>query len=181
MKISDYRYTRLREYERFLRLNFEPCKTINVNRFYVYFYKFSLAYKLDILKYFDFRPLVWIFRVNKTHAWGINMHKLSVEGRLEWMSRIRKLSEDINDKLALINFDDGRYYRIPGISYPKIIKIFKKAKIAIHCYKLENIIQPRRVQLSTFSEAALFRANTYFNCTYKEIAMRFKRYIPHNI
>jgi hypothetical protein len=178
MNNNGSKYNRLREYERYLRLNFPSVKTIGVNRFYVYDYIFFLSYPYSELKYYDWKVLGYCFRQTKSHIWCLNFHHIPVTQRWHWMENVRKLSKKLQEDLPFINFDDARLTRIPGLNYPLVWKVLKKSKIAIRCYRKEAILNLRQVYLKDFSEVSRYCAKTYFDVGIKAIDARYASYHP---
>jgi hypothetical protein len=177
MKPSDYRFSRLRELDRFIKKNFPVTKSIQLNSFYSYDYSFKLDPEYEKLKYYCFKPIVYVFRQNKTHCWGVNFEHLPIGARLLWIQKIRKFSKVIAERLSIISFDDQKEFRLPGVNYPALIKVFRKAKIMVRCYRKEAIFNCRRIPLNKFAEVCLYHVSAiYFDVPYKAIEQRYKSY-----
>jgi len=181
--MSDYvkapNYGGINDYVKYLKTEFKPEGTIIPGRFYTMNYKFSLDYKDDKLKFYDFMPLYYCFEKWDGGVVGMNFHHMPIQARTVWLDRVRNMSSQIDAMIPYIDFRNPRIYRIPGLNYPQVYKLLMKTKIAIRRYRYDRMYDVRAVPLQNVWEVLHFYSRTYFGCTIKDIDQRWLHYNPN--
>jgi len=159
-------YSSFNNYLEYLKSNFRINSVIRKGHFYTYLYKFGKDYPDDILKYFDWWPLTFIFDVNydKKYFVGMNLHHMPVLSRQIWVSRLKKVSAE--------NFENNK--QPIRINYPSLISMFKKSGFIVRNYRMDRVNLLRKVQLNSVDEVVRYYSDTYYKVSYEQSANRYR-------
>lgn len=158
----------------------KEASTLRAGYFYCYHYDFHKHYPKEELKFYDWYPFIFCFGVMNPKAdfkkdsgqyfYGLNFHHIPVAARRYWLSKFQKMAKSY--------FDKGGYRRIPAINYEAILKIMKKAKIAVRKYRFDGVQKLRQVSLDEIDYLMEWTSNTYFEVSIKDIQARYAKFQP---
>jgi len=172
-------YGRIVEYNNFLK-TFPRASKIQTGYFYTYSYEFKTNYPKSELKYYDFKPLCFIFKrfkferkVEKTQgvcSVGLNFHHLPIKARQWWLNKIKVV--------AFKYFEKGGIIKIPGLNEDTLPRIMKKSSFGFRNYDEINISNLRQIRLEDLDEVMKFYGKTYYGVTIKQIQAKYANFIP---
>jgi hypothetical protein len=170
-KIIKMDYGSIVEYNRYLN-GFKRAKTLRAGYFYVYKYNFYKNYPIQELKYYDYRPLVFIFNVtnreNGKYFIGINFHHLPVKARQFWLRKLQSIAKRY--------FNMGGVQRIPGLNYDTLQKVMKKSIFGVRQYRANAIKDLREIPLDKLEDIMKFYAKTYYGITIREVQAKYNQF-----
>ena len=178
MKIEGYSLNSLVDYMDYLDTEFKTTTKLYPNRMYTYDYKFSQDYPYKELKFYDWKPLVYIFEIRGKYAIGMNFHHIPPKARQIWFDRVEKLSKRLDNNIRIKGLGGRPVYKIHGLNYPRVYQVLQKSKISIRKYRFDRMSNVRDVDLRKFREVSSFFANTYFDVDISDIRKRYNIYKP---
>jgi len=166
-------YGNIAEYIKYLR-SFDKAGTIRPGYFYVYEYDFMKHYPIEELKFYDYMPLTFVYKIVKgkdsRYFQGLNFHHMPVKARQWWLNRVKAM--------ASIYFDKGGIRRLPGINYLVLEKIMRKGVFGVRNYKFESVRNLRAIPLEEVENIIRWYANTYYGVTIGQIQARYNSFRP---
>jgi hypothetical protein len=165
-------YGSILEYIEYLD-SFKKTSKISSGYFYTYHYNFHKHYPIEELKFYDWRPLSFVFSIvneDKPYFYGLNFHHLPVKARQWWLRKVKSAASSY--------FEQGGIRRIPGLNYNTLQKIMKKGLFGVRKYRFEAVKELRIIRLEDLDEIMKFYGRTYYGVTIKQIQARYSKFRP---
>ena len=146
------------QYSKHIRENSKKVSKIKQGKFYTYYYNFKTSYKDQILKYFDYFPLVYITDItlsSNSNFTAINFHHLPVKIRKDLLEGIVEYDRPLNYEML------------------KIINVYSPK--AIRKYIIDSVDMLYEVSSDKIDEFIELSTNTYEGVSFKQRMVHFHR------
>lgn len=163
-------YANVKDYFAYLT-NFERASVIKPGSFYSYAYASSKEYPIDILKFFDIFPLVFVTGVdprNKIFR-GLNFHHMPVPERMLWFKRM-KIIINLQKMLTLKKSVES----LPWMNYKRMLLIHQELDKVARNYRYDRVKGSLRlIPFEDLGEVLKFYARTYYGVGIKDVVRKF--------
>jgi len=152
-----------KDYLAYLKENAKKTNKIRVGKFYSFFYNYKTDYDYDIIKFFDYFPLVFIFDItpsSSAHFKGLNFHHLPVPFRKKIINGMKKIDKNLEN--------------LKIISYNNLKQINKFSPNAIRNYIADSADLVFEIPPEKVEEIILLATETYDSVSYKQRMANFQ-------
>lgn len=148
------------DYIEFITKTFKKASYPNLGNIYVFSYLFDHNLKSDKVKFYDFCPATFIYKIDmkeKTFT-GFNLHSIPSSVRETWLGLIK---ENAGGK----TLDPKKFLRL--------MSVLTKATFAVRNYSMKNVRNLKLVPKNQWDLLISNYANTTFGATTNEIQAKY--------